>query len=324
MGVMRNGIWQQEDFAKRNSNGRYMRAETQFRDRITADGSSGFPAEAGRYHIFNAHACPWAYRTLTFRALKGLEDVISVSHVEPLMLENGWEFPAGGDALTGARYMHDVYAKARSDYTGRCSVPVLWDKQRGTIICNESADIIRMLNTEFDALATREVPDLYPEDLRAEIDAVNELVYHSINNGVYKTGFATTQEAYEEAFTALFDALDRIEARLDANRYLCGPRITEADWRLFATLIRFDAVYVGHFKCNLRRIADYPNLSNYTRELYQWPGIAAITDFARIKQHYYGSHESINPFRIVPKGPALDFDAPHDRGRLPAAWQPAG
>jgi len=319
MGILIDGVWSQEDFAKRNRDGRFVRATTQFRDRVTADGSSGFPAEAGRYQLYIAHACPWAHRTLIFRALKGLEDVISVSFVEPLMLENGWEFPAGGDPETGARAMHEIYAKARPDYTGRCSVPVLWDKQRQTIVNNESADIIRMLNSEFDALATRQVPDLYPADLRAEIDAVNELVYENINNGVYRTGFATTQAAYEEAFNALFAALDEVEARLGRQRYLCGERITEADWRLFATLVRFDAVYVGHFKCNRQRIADYPNLSNYTRELYQWPGIAAITDMPRIKQHYYGSHRSINPFGIVPTGPALDLEAPHDRDRLPAA-----
>lgn len=319
MGFMENGIWRQEDFAKRNKDGRYIRSDTQFRDRVSADGSSGFPAEAGRYHIFYAHACPWAYRTLVFRALKGLEDAISVSHVEPLMLENGWEFPDGGDPLTGARYMHDIYARARPDYTGRCSVPVLWDKERETIVCNESSEIIRMLNSEFDAFATTEVPDFYPADLREEIEAVNDRVYHNINNGVYKTGFATTQEAYEEAFDALFAALDEMEERLSRQRYLCGERITEADWRLFATLVRFDPVYFGHFKCNRQRIYDYPNLWNYTLELYQWPGIADVTDFERIKQHYYGSHRAINPFGIVPKGPELDMTAAHDRNRLPTA-----
>lgn len=317
MGVMQNGVWVQEDFAKRNEGGRYVRATTQFHDRITADGSSGFPAVAGRYHIFHAHACPWAHRTLMFRALKGLEEVISVSHVIPAMLENGWEFPEGGDPLTGAQYMHHVYAKAVPDYTGRCSVPVLWDKERETIVCNESADIIRMLNSEFDSLASRNVIDLYPPDLREEIDAVNELVYHNINNGVYKTGFATTQDAYEEAFDALFSALDEVEARLADRRYLCGERITEADWRLFSTLIRFDAVYVGHFKCNRRRIVDYPNLSNYVRELYQVPGIADTVDIGKIKAHYYFSHRAINPHGIIAKGPELDFSAPHDRDRLP-------
>ncbi len=314
MGIMIDGVWSQEDFARRNRDGRYHRAATQFLDRITADGSSGFPAEAGRYQLYIAHACPWAHRTLIFRALKGLEDVISVSFVEPLMLDNGWEFPAGGDPLTGARAMHEIYAKARPDYSGRCSVPVLWDKQRETIVCNESSEIIRMLNTEFDALATRQVPDLYPADLRDEIDAINALVYDNINNGVYKTGFATKQESYEEAFDALFAALDEVEARLGRQRYLCGDRITEADWRLFTTLVRFDAVYVGHFKCNLRRIEDYPNLSGYLRELYQVPGVAETVDMDHIKGHYYRSHTSINPTQVVPVGPAVDFDAPHGRG----------
>jgi putative glutathione S-transferase len=318
MGIMENGVWVDLDFAGRNRNGRYLRPTTQFRDTVTRDGSSSFPAEAGRYHLMVAHACPWAHRTLMLRALKGLEDVISVSFVEPLMLDNGWEFPGAGDPVTGAAYMHHVYAKARPDYSGRCSVPVLWDKHGGTIVNNESADIVRMLNTGFDDLATRAVPDLYPENPREAIDAVNALVYENINNGVYKSGFATTQEAYEENVANLFGALDTVEATLAENRYLCGPRITEADWRLFATIVRFDAVYVGHFKCNRQRIADYPNLSNYTRELYQWPGIAETVDFAKIKQHYYGSHLAINPFGIVPAGPVFDLTAPHDRERLPA------
>ena len=319
MGIMQNGVWVAEDFARRNRDGRYVRATTQFRDRVTADGSSGFPAEAGRYHLMVAHACPWAHRTLIYRALKGLEDVISVGYVAPLMLDQGWEFEGDGDPATGARCMHEVYALARPDYSGRCSVPVLWDKERRTIVSNESAEIIRMLNTAFDGLATRAVPDLYPEDLRPAIDAATTLVYENINNGVYKCGFATTQAAYEETFGRLFAALDSIEATLASSRYLCGPRITEADWRLFPTLVRFDAVYVGHFKCNRRRIADHPNLSNYTRELYQWPGIAGTPDMARIKQHYYGSHRAINPFGIVPVGPDLDLDRPHDRARLPAS-----
>lgn len=316
MGMMENGKWVPQDFAGRNRGGKYIRPDTQFRRKITADGSSAFPAEAGRYHLMVAHACPWAYRTMVFRALKGLEEVISVAYVKPLMLENGWEFYDGGDPVTGAHYAHQVYAKADPDYSGRCSVPILWDREHETVVCNESSEIIRMLNTEFDALATREVPDLYPKELRDEIDEVNELTYHNVNNGVYRTGFATSQDAYEDAFNGLFGALEQLEERLDNRRYLCGERITEADWRLFATLIRFDAVYVGHFKCNKRRIGDYPNLSNYTRELYQWPGIAEITDIQRIKEHYYGSHERINPFRIVPLGPELDFDVPHDRGRL--------
>ena len=318
MGVMVDGTWVQEDFAKRNRDGHYKRAATAFRDEVTADGAGGFKAEAGRYHLYVAHACPWAHRTLIFRALKGLEEAISVSFVEPLMLEQGWELREGADPINGARAMHEVYRAARPDYTGRCSVPVLWDRERATIVSNESADIIRMLNGAFDALATREVPDLYPEDLRGEIDRLNDLIYNDINNGVYKTGFATSQAAYEQAFDALFAALDEVEDILSRQPYLCGSRITEADWRLFATLVRFDAVYVTHFKCNRRRIADYPALSNYTRALYQWPGIAETVDMPRIKQHYFGSHESINPFRIVARGPDLDLDAPHDRGRFAA------
>ncbi len=314
MGIMVEGKWTQQDFAKRNEKGSYVRPTTAFRNFI---GEADFPAMAGRYHLVVAHACPWAHRTLIFRALKGLEDVISVAYVEPLMLENGWVLMDGGDPVTGAKYTHQIYAQAVPDYSGRCSVPVLWDKEARTIVNNESSDIIRMLNSAFDGLATKSLPNMYPEDLRAEIDTVNELVYENINNGVYRTGFATTQAAYEASFKNVFDALDRMEARLDSRRYLTGPRITEADWRLFATLVRFDAVYVGHFKCNRQRIADFPNLSNYLRELYQWPGIAATVDVPRTKEHYYGSHDAVNPFGIVPLGPALDFDSPHDRERLP-------
>ncbi len=316
MGIMVQGKWQTEDFAARNRKGSYVRATTAFHNQI---GSDEFPAEAGRYHLIVAHACPWAHRTLIFRALKGLEAVISVAFVEPLMLENGWVLADGGDPVTGAKYNHQIYAKAVPDYSGRCSVPVLWDRKHETIVNNESSEIIRMLNSAFDHLATKELPDMYPEDLRPEIDVVNELVYENINNGVYRTGFATTQEAYEAAYDALFAALDQMEARLSENRYLTGPHITEADWRLFATLVRFDAVYVGHFKCNRQRIADFPNLSNYLRELYQWPGIAETVDIPKIKEHYYGSHRAINPFGVVPSGPVLDFTSPHDRGRLPAA-----
>jgi putative glutathione S-transferase len=314
MGIMVQGEWQQQDFTGRNRKGSYVRRTTAFRSWI---GEADFPAKAGRYHLIVAHACPWAHRTLIFRALKGLEAVISVAYAEPLMLENGWELMDGGDPVTGARYAHQIYAQAAPDYSGRCSVPVLWDKKARTIVNNESSEIIRMFNSAFDALATKVVPDLYPTDLREEIDAVNEIVYNSINNGVYKAGFATSQEAYETVYTALFEALDQMEARLATQRYLTGARITEADWRLYATLVRFDAVYVGHFKCNRQRITDFPNLSNYLRELYQWPGIAGTVDISRTKQHYYGSHTAINPFGIVPTGPELDFDSPHDRGRLP-------
>ena len=315
MGVMEKGKWRIEDFAERNRKGSYIRASTAFRNWI---GDGDFPAAAGRYHLIVAHACPWAHRTLILRALKGLEDAISVAFVEPLMLDNGWVLADGGDPVTGAKYAHQVYALAVPDYSGRCSVPILWDNVANTIVSNESSEIIRMLNSAFDEFATKSLPDLYAEDLRPEIDAVNEMVYENINNGVYRTGFATSQEAYEASFEKLFAALEEMEARLGAQRYLTGPRITEADWRLFATLIRFDAVYVGHFKCNRQRIVDFPNLSNYVRELYQWPGVAPTVDIPRIKEHYYGSHLAINPFGIVPKGPDLDFGAPHDRDRLPS------
>jgi glutathionyl-hydroquinone reductase len=316
MGFMDNGQWVSEEPKERIQRGRYVRPTTQFRDEVTADGASGLKAEAGRYHLFIAHACPWAHRTLIVRALKGLEDVISVEAAKPLMLDNGWELERTSEVVAGANYMHDVYRAAKADYSGRCSVPVLWDKERKTIVSNESADIVRTLNGGFDGLATRQVPDLYTPALRMRIDEVNELVYHNINNGVYKCGFATTQASYEENFTNLFAALDQVEETLSKQRYLCGGQVTEADWRLFATLVRFDAVYVGHFKCNRNRIADYPNLSNYTRELFQWPGIAATFDYDLTKQHYYGSHESINPHRIVAVGPNIDLNEPHDRARL--------
>jgi putative glutathione S-transferase len=315
MGVLVEGKWVDRWYDTKKSGGRFQRPETQFRGRITAHGSSGFPAEAGRYHLYVAHACPWAHRTIIFRKLKRLEEAISLSFVEPLMLEQGWEFGPGGDPLYGSRRLHEIYTRARPDYSGRASVPVLWDKRRETIVCNESAEIIRMLNSEFDALGDAEL-DFYPPALRAEIDEVNGWVYESVNNGVYKAGFATSQEAYEEAFDALFETLDRLDGRLAKRRWLVGDRITEADWRLFTTLVRFDAVYFGHFKCNERRIADYANLSGYLRELYQWPGVAETVDFAKIKQHYYGSHRNVNPTGIVPKGPKLDLAAPHGRERL--------
>ena len=319
MGYMDAGTWHIGETPKRIQAGHYVRPETQFRDTVTSDGARGPKAEVGRYHLYAAHACPWAHRTMLLRALKGLEEVISLSFVLPRMLDNGWELEPGTGPVASARYMHDVYRAANSEYSGRCSVPVLWDCTRNTIASNESAEIVRMLNFAFDAFATRSVPDLYPETLRAEIDELNELVYHNINNGVYKCGFATGQAAYEESFHNLFAALDTLESRLATRRYLCGEHLTEADWRLFATLIRFDAVYVGHFKCNRQRIADYPNLSNYTRELYQFPGVAETFDLAKTKEHYYCSHESVNPNGIVPVGPYLDFDAPHDRARLTAA-----
>jgi putative glutathione S-transferase len=322
MGFLQNGKWHDGWYDTRSTGGAFVRTQSQFRGRITADGSSGFPAEAGRYHLYVSLACPWAHRTLIFRTLKGLEAVIPISIVHPLMLENGWTFePAPGcipDTVNGARYMHEVYTRAKPDYSGRVTVPVVWDTKAGTIVSNESADIVRMFNSAFDGI-TGNGDDYYPEPLRGEIDAVNAMVYENVNNGVYRCGFATTQAAYEDAVARLFAALDALEARLSRTRYLVGDCITEADWRFFTTLVRFDAVYYGHFKCNLRRIADYANLSNYLRELYRIPGIAETVGIAHIKEHYYGSHRHINPTGIVPAGPVLDFNAPHDRAQKFAA-----
>ena len=319
MGLLVDGVWKDAWYETKESGGRFVRGDAKFRHRVTADGSSGFPAEAGRYHLYVSLACPWASRTLVFRKLKKLEHAISLSIVDPFMGENGWAFSdAPGcipDTVNRARYLYEVYLAAEPRYSGRVTVPVLWDKQKRTIVNNESAEIIRMLNREFDAIGDPSV-DFYPEALRAEIDRTNELVYENVNNGVYRAGFATSQEAYEEAFDALFATLDRLEARLSAERWLCGNRLTEADWRLFTTLVRFDAVYHGHFKCNLRRLADYPALSAYLRDLYQVPGVAETVDLDHIKTHYYRSHTSINPTGIVPKGPALDLGAPHGRERL--------
>lgn len=327
MGLLVDGKWHDKWYDTESSGGRFERSAALFRNWITPDGSpgpqgrGGFAAESGRYHLYVAYACPWANRTLIFRKLKKLESMISVSVVNPLMLENGWTFEDGykvtPDPVINARYLHQIYTAAQSDYSGRVTVPTLWDKKQGTIVSNESADIIRMFNSAFDAEGAAP-GDYYPEELRAEIDAVNERVYDNVNNGVYKAGFATSQQAYEEAVLPLFETLDWLEDRLDENRYLCGARLTEADWRLFTTLIRFDSVYVGHFKCNLRRIEDYPNLSNYLRELYQMPGVAETVDFHAIKLHYYGSHKTINPTGVVPMGPALDFHRPHNRQRLEA------
>ncbi|MEO9529467.1 glutathione S-transferase family protein [Roseibium sp.] len=323
MGLLVDGVWKEQWYDTSSTGGRFVRKDAAFRNWITADGSpgpngdGGFKAEPGRYHLFVSHACPWAHRTMVFRKLKGLEDLVSLSAVQPLMLENGWEF-AEIDPLTGAKFAWHVYLKADPHYTGRATVPILWDKHQQTIVSNESSEIIRMFNSAFDGL-TGSAADYYPEDLRTEIDDINERVYHTVNNGVYKSGFATTQDAYEEAVTAVFESLDALEDRLSRQRYLAGERLTEADWRLFTTLVRFDPVYFGHFKCNIRRIVDYPNLSNYLRELYQVPGIAETVDMTTIKQHYYGSHESVNPTRIVPVGPDLDFTRPHDRDRLQAA-----
>lgn len=318
MGKLIDGVWRDEGYQTEKTKGRFVRQDSVFRDVISADGASGFKAEAGRYHLYLSWACPWAHRTLIFRKLKKLEDVISVSFVEPLMLEHGWTFGPDGDPVNGFDFLYQVYRKAKPDYTGRVTVPVLWDKKSETIVNNESSEIIRMLNTAFDAFMDAE-QDYYPEAYRSEIDAINDDVYHRVNNGVYRSGFATTQEAYEEAFTALFEALDSLEQRLSARRFLAGDQITEADWRLFTTLVRFDAVYVGHFKCNLKRIVDYPNLWGYLRELYQIPGIAGTVNMDQIKSHYYASHRTINPSGIVPKGPDLDFTSPHGREHLKGA-----
>ena len=325
MGLLQNGEWVDQWYDTKSSGGRFVRKAPQFRNWITADGSAGpsgvagFKAEPDRYHLYVSLACPWAHRTLIFRALKGLEGMIPISVVHWYMAENGWTFQPGEgtipDAVNGSEFMYQVYTAAQPDYSGRVTVPVLWDKQEQTIVSNESPEIIRMFNSAFDGIGATP-GDYYPEPLRAEIDALNDRIYDTVNNGVYKSGFATTQEAYEEAVVPLFDTLDELEARLSKSRYLTGNTITEADWRLFTTLVRFDPVYVGHFKCNLRRIADYTNLSGYVRDLYQQPGIAETVDMVHIKNHYYASHESINPSRVVPKGPDIDFNAPHDRARL--------
>ena len=325
MSLMIKGKLQDNWYEAETESGEFIRQDSQFRNWITPNGQpvvsgeGGFAAEPGRYHLYVSYACPWAHRTLIFRKLKKLEDLISVSVVHPNMGPKGWDFSdyAGttGDTLYRFKYLHEAYALAQPEYSGIVTVPILWDKQRHTIVNNESSEIIRMFNQVFDNWGDATL-DLYPEPLRTDIDAINDLVYDTINNGVYRVGFARTQQAYENAFDALFAALDEIDARLATQRYLVGQQITEADWRLFVTLIRFDAVYVGHFKCNLRRIADYPNLSNYLRELYQIPGIAETVNFSHIKQHYYYSHTDINPTRIVPKGPELDLDSAHNRGEL--------
>ena len=322
MGLLIDGQWHDQWYDTETTGGRFERSAAQFRNWITSDGQpgpsgvGGFKAEAGRYHLYVAYACPWAHRTLIYRKLKGLESMISLSVVNPIMRENGWTFQDGykvtKDPILDAEFMHQVYTHANPKYSGRVTVPVVWDKHNNTIVSNESADIIRMFNTAFDRLGAKE-GDFYPDELQSAIDEINDDIYNRINNGVYKSGFATTQSAYEEAVIPLFEALDELEERLDASRYLLGPQITEADWRLFTTLIRFDAVYVGHFKCNIRRIDDYHNLSGYVRDLFQVPGVAETVEMHAIKLHYYGSHDTINPYYIVPLGPALDFHRPHDR-----------
>lgn len=324
MSLMQNGKLLSDWLAAETDNGEFIRQDSQFRNWVTVDGSAGptgaggFKAEPDRYHLYVSHACPWAHRTIIFRKLKRLERIISVSVVHPHMGPKGWDFRdypgASGDTLYASDYLHQLYTRAEPHYSGIVTVPVLWDKQQQTIVNNESSEIIRMLNSAFDAWGDASV-DLYPQSLRHAIDSINEHVYHGVNNRVYQVGFAQSQDAYESNFDQLFTSLDELESRLGQQRYLLGRQITEADWRLFTTLIRFDVVYVGHFKCNLRRIADYPNLFNYLRELYQWPGIAETVDFMHIKQHYYYSHPEINPTRIVPKGPQQDLLQPHNRDR---------
>jgi putative glutathione S-transferase len=326
MGLLVKGQWQDKWYDTDSTGGHFERSAAQFRNWVTADGSAGpdgkagFRAEAGRYHLYVSLACPWAHRTLIFRELKGLQDMIGVTVVNPLMLEQGWPLDTGfpgatGDALYGLDFLYQLYLKANPEYSGRVTVPVLWDKQQQTIVSNESADIIRMFNSAFDGIGARR-GDYYPEALRTEIDEVNARVYDRVNNGVYKAGFATRQSAYEDALQELFAELDWLEARLSKQRWLVGDQITEADWRLFTTLVRFDPVYVGHFKCNLRRIADYPALSHYLRDLYQQPGIGDTVNLMHIKHHYYRSHPTINPSRIVPVGPLIDYSAPHNRALM--------
>ena len=317
MGLLVDGQWVDQWYDTKKTGGRFVRTQAQFRNWITADGSAGptgqagFKAEAGRYHLYVSLACPWASRTLMIRTLKGLEDMISISVVHPLMLEHGWTFEEGegviGDPIFQARYLHEVYTAVKPDYTGRVTVPVLFDKKTKTIVNNESSEIIRMLNTAFDGLGAK--PGNYvPDQWLEEIDTVNDFVYHRINNGVYKAGFATKQEVYEEEVTALFAALDQMEERLAGQDYLVGNRLTEADIRLFTTLVRFDAVYFGHFKCNLKPLTAYPNLWAYTKRIYQLPGMAQTVNFDHIKRHYYGSHKTINPTGVIPLGPTLDWN----------------
>lgn len=322
MGLLVNGKWQDKWYDTDSSKGEFQRESAQLRNWVTADGSAGpsgregFKAQKGRYHLYVSLACPWAHRTLIFRTLKGLEDYIDVSVVSPDMLSQGWTFDqakgSSGDSLFGYHYMHQLYTRNNPTYSGRVTVPVLWDKQQNCIVSNESAEIIRMFNEAFNHL-TGNTLNFYPEHLRKDIDAINELVYHGINNGVYRTGFATTQQAYEQAFDTLFSALEKVERRLAGQRYLVGSELTEADWRLFTTLVRFDAVYFGHFKCNKRTIESYDNLANYLRDLYQVEGVAETLNMAHIKRHYYFSHTMINPTQVVPKGPTLDFSRPHNR-----------
>ena len=305
MGMLIEGKWEINPDQPTNKAGKYTRIPSVFRHQITKDGSSGFKAEPGRYHLYLSYACPWASRTLIFRSLKGLEDVISVSFVEPLLLDNGWICADG-------KPLYEIYQQADPNSTGKVTVPVLWDKKQNTIVNNESAEIIRMLNSEFEELAKYH-DDYYPPELRGKIDEINDFIYTSINNGVYKCGFAHSEQEYNKAFDALFSALDKVEDILSKHRYLTGDKITEADWRLFTTLIRFDVVYYVHFKCNKKHIYEYPNMWNYLLELYQWPGVKETVNFAQIKKHYFASHLKINPTGFVAKGPEIDFDVAHNR-----------
>lgn len=329
MGHLVDGVWHDQWYDTKSTGGAFKRSTAAFRNWITSDGSAGpsgeggFKAESGRYHLYVSFACPWAHRTLIFRALKGLTSHISVSVVHPDMLNDGWTFAtdypgATGDTLYGLPFARDIYTKADPQVSGRVTVPILWDKQRQTIVSNESSEIIRMFNSAFDGITGND-DDYWPAHMRDDIEDVNARIYDTVNNGVYKSGFATTQKAYDAAVVPLFESLDWLEDRLSKRRYLMGDRITEADWRLFTTLVRFDLVYHLHFKCNRRRIVDYPNLWAYTRELYQWRGVADTVNFDHIVRHYHYSHDSINPHRIVPINPVLDFDAPHGRDLLAAA-----
>ena len=325
MGLLVDGQWQDKWYDTASSGGRFKREDAGFRNWVTVDGSagpsgqSGFKAEANRYHLYVSLACPWANRTTIFRKLKGLEDLISMSVVHPFMGDKGWTFAEGqgviADPINHADYLYEIYTAANPDYTGRVTVPILWDKKTNSIVSNESSEIIRMFNSAFDEVGAV-AGDFLPADSLVEIDEINAFVYDAINNGVYKAGFATTQYAYEEAVAILFDALDTLEVRLTDQRYLIGDKLTEADWRLFTTLVRFDAVYVGHFKCNIHRIIDYPNLWGYLRDLYQVPGVRDTINMDHIKAHYYTSHATINPTAIVPVGPVIDFDKPHERAHL--------
>ncbi len=323
MGLLQNGKWVDQWYDTKKSDGRFVRKDASFRNWVTGDGSTGpsgkggFKAERGRYHLYISYACPWAHRTLIFRALKGLQEMVSLSVVHWHMGENGWTFESGegvlGDPINNVQFMHQVYTAAEPEFSGRVTVPVLWDKKTRTIVSNESSEIIRMFNVAFDDVGAKK-GDYYPQHLRSQIDGLNLRIYETLNNGVYRSGFATTQSAYEEAVVPLFETLEFLEQILSSQRYLTGDSITEADWRLFTTLVRFDPVYVGHFKCNLKRIVDFPNLSGFTRDLFQQPDIAETVFMDHIKQHYYGSHHTINPSLVVPMGPLIDFSLPHGRG----------